>query len=117
MTPFGAPGANDSANKMRSTKDAIAFVLRKANYKDVYGLVLKYCHNSRDTHATGTQTVGAKMTSLDGSFPGEKLFHEREASERVERDLFPPQRIASSDVILALTICDRVCVKESELQR
>ena len=53
VTPFGA---------------ADAIVLRKANYKDVYGLVLTYCHSSRDTHATGTQIVDAKMTSLDESF-------------------------------------------------
>ena len=92
-------------------------MLRKANYKDDYGLVLTYCHNSRDTHATGTQTVGAKMTSLDGSFPGEKLFHEREASERVERDLFPLQKIASSDVILALTISVPVACVSRELSQ
>ena len=63
VTPFRAA----SANKMRSTNDAIAFVLRKANYKDVYGLVLTYFDSSRDTHATGTQTVGTKMTSLEAS--------------------------------------------------
>ena len=67
VTPFGAASANDGANKTRSTKDVIAFVLRKANYKDVYGLVLTYCDSSCDTHATGTQTVGTKMTSLEAS--------------------------------------------------
>ena len=67
VTPFGAASANDSANKTRSTKDVVAFVLRKANYKDVYGLVLTYCDSSCDTHATGTQTVGTKMTSLEAS--------------------------------------------------
>ena len=67
VTPFGATSANDSANKTRSTKDVIAFVLRKANYKDVYGIVLTYCDSSCDTHATGTQTVGTKMTSLEAS--------------------------------------------------
>ena len=67
VTPFGAASANDSANKTRSTKDVVAFVLRKANYKDVYGLVLTYCDSSSDTHATGTQTVGTKMTSLEAS--------------------------------------------------
>ena len=67
VTPFGAASSNDSSNKKRSTKDAIAFVLRKANYKDVYGLVLTCCDSSCDTHATGTQTVGTKMTSLEAS--------------------------------------------------
>ena len=67
VTPFGATSANDSANKTRSTKDVIAVVLRKANYKDVYGLVLTYCDSSCGTHATGTQTVGTKMTSLEAS--------------------------------------------------
>ena len=52
-----------------------------------------------------------------GVFAGEKLFHEREASERVKRDLFPLQKIASSDVILALAISVPVACVSHELSQ